>query len=153
MGLTKKAAKRGAQYKAVDAAETARPYVQRLIEDDQLRDEIKQAFDAARSAYDRASDKGSPMDALEDDKLHRELKTAAESLRSATEALKEPEKTKSGGPGFFHLVLVAIVAAILALVLSDGLRKAVLDALFGAEEEFEYSSTTSPPPAPGSSSG
>ena len=35
----------------------------------------------------------------------------------------------------------------LALALSEGLRKKVLDALFGAEEEFEYTSTTTPAPA------
>ena len=33
----------------------------------------------------------------------------------------------------------------MALALSEGLRKKVLDALFGAEEEFEYTSTTSSP--------
>src|SRR3712207_6960774 len=36
------------------------------------------------------------------------------------------------------------VAGGLALALSEGLRKKVLDALFGAEEEFEYTSTTTP---------
>ena len=30
----------------------------------------------------------------------------------------------------------------MALAVSENLRKKVLDALFGAEEEFEYSSTT-----------
>jgi hypothetical protein len=34
----------------------------------------------------------------------------------------------------------------LALAFSEGLRKKALDALFGAEEEFEYTSTTSPAP-------
>jgi len=34
------------------------------------------------------------------------------------------------------------IAAVLALVLSEGLRSKVLDLLFGAEEEFDYSSTT-----------
>jgi hypothetical protein len=29
-----------------------------------------------------------------------------------------------------------------------GLRNKVLDTLFGAEEEFDYTSTTAPPPAP-----
>jgi hypothetical protein len=43
--------------------------------------------------------------------------------------------------------MLAIVAAVLAIVLSEGLRKTVLDALFGAEEEFEYTSTTTPAPA------
>jgi hypothetical protein len=35
----------------------------------------------------------------------------------------------------------------LALALSEGLRKKVLDALFGAEEEFEYTSSTSAQPS------
>ena len=32
--------------------------------------------------------------------------------------------------------------------MSEGLRKKVLDALFGAEEEFEYTSTTSSASSP-----
>jgi hypothetical protein len=36
-----------------------------------------------------------------------------------------------------------MVAGAVALVLSEDARKTVLDALFGAEEEFEYTSTTS----------
>ena len=36
-----------------------------------------------------------------------------------------------------------LVGAAVALVLSEDARKTVLDALFGAEEEFEYTSTTS----------
>jgi hypothetical protein len=43
--------------------------------------------------------------------------------------------------------MLVLVGAGLALALSEGLRKKVLDALFGAEEEFEYTSTTSPAPA------
>jgi hypothetical protein len=34
------------------------------------------------------------------------------------------------------------------VALSEDLRKKVLDALFGAEEEFEYSSTTTPSATP-----
>jgi hypothetical protein len=40
--------------------------------------------------------------------------------------------------------VLAVVGAVAALALSEGLRKKVLDALFGAEEEFEYTSTTTP---------
>ena len=36
----------------------------------------------------------------------------------------------------------------LALALSEDLRNKVLDALFGAEEEFDYTSTTTAPPPP-----
>ena len=48
--------------------------------------------------------------------------------------------------------MVAIVGAAVALAVSEDLRKKVLDALFGAEEEFEYTSTTSPAPEPETSS-
>jgi hypothetical protein len=41
-------------------------------------------------------------------------------------------------------VIVALVGAGAAIALNEGLRKKVLDALFGAEEEFEYTSTTTP---------
>ena len=47
-----------------------------------------------------------------------------------------------------------MVAGVLALALSEGLRSKVLDLLFGAEEEFDYSSTTMPArtPAPAGAS-
>ena len=142
--------KKAAQTKAREAAETARPYVQKLLEDDELRDNLRDAYESARDAYDRTVDgKRSAKDVLDDRKLQNDLKSAAESLRSAAESLREPEKRSKSGGGLGRLLLVAFVAAVLAVVLSEGLRKALLDQLFGAEEEFEYTSTTAPaaPPA------
>ena len=40
--------------------------------------------------------------------------------------------------------VVAIIGAALILILSEDARRALLDRLFGAEEEFEYTSTTTP---------
>lgn len=140
--------KQAARSKAESAAETARPYVQRLIEDEELRDNLREAYEAGRNAYSRASGAKRPSDMLDDKKLQKELKNASESLRSVSEALRHPEKKKGGGIGLGRVVLVLIVGAILALALSEDLRKAVLDALFGAEEEFEYTSTTAPAPGP-----
>lgn len=145
----KKAAKKAAaQAKAVEAVEAAKPYVQRLVEDDDLRSNLRDAYESARDAYDRALDGKKPSKVLEDKKLQSDLRSAAESLRSAAEAMREPEKKEKGG-GFGKLLLVAFVAAVLAIVLSEDIRKALLDKLFGAEEEFEYTSTTTPatPPA------
>ena len=48
----------------------------------------------------------------------------------------------------FRTLLVALIAAGLALALSEDLRNRVLDALFGAEEEFDYVPTTVAPEAP-----
>lgn len=121
------------------------PYVQRLIDDEDLRNDLRAAFDSARKAYDRADGK-SPQKAFEDKKVQRELKSAAESLKSAAEALREPPKRKRG---FTKLLAIAVLGAVLALALSEDLRNKVLDALFGAEEEYEYTGTTTPSePAP-----
>ena len=43
-----------------------------------------------------------------------------------------------------RLMMIVLIGGGLTLAFSEGARKAVLDKLFGAEEEFEYSSTTTP---------
>ena len=130
--------------RAGDIYETARenPYVQRLIDDEELRDSLKDAFEASKRAYGRATGngKGAVKAVTSDKKVQKELRKAAENLQEAGERLREPKKRK-GGLG--RLLLIAFVGAVIALAVSEGARKAVLDALFGAEEEFEYTSTTS----------
>jgi hypothetical protein len=137
--------------KAGKAAQQARanPYVQRLIEDEDLRQNIVDAFHSARDAYGRISNGKSPTtQVFEDKKLQKHIKSAAGSARDASVALYEaPKKQKSGG-GLKRLVLLGLVGTGVALALSEGLRKKALDALFGAEEEFEYTSTTSSPSTP-----
>ena len=130
--------------RATDIYETARenPYVQRLIEDDELRDSLRDAFEAAKGAYGRATGngKGAVKAVTSDKKVQKDLREAAESLREASDRLRKPAKKKHG---FGRVILIALVGAVIALAVSEGARKAVLDALFGAEEEFEYTSTTS----------
>jgi hypothetical protein len=129
---------------AADLYSTARenPYVQRLIEDEKLRDNLREAFEAARGAYGRATGngKGAVKAVTSDKKVQKDLRNAAESLREASEQLKAPRKRKSR---LGRLILFGLIAAGLALIFSEDARKTVLDALFGAEEEFEYTSTTS----------
>jgi hypothetical protein len=131
--------------RAVDvAAEKANPYVQRVLEDDDLRANITAAFEAARDAYERLSDGKAPHKALVNDKkLQKDLKAAAASLREAGTKLAKPDKKRKRHRGR-STIMLAIVGGGLALVLSEGLRNKVLDTLFGKEEEFEYSSTTAP---------
>ena len=125
--------------KAYGAARDNR-YVQRLIEDDELRASLIGAVTAARKAYDRFSADPSFERATSDRKVQRELQTAAESLRDATERLREPKKKS-------HLVrnviALGLISGGLVLVFSETARKALLDAIFGEEEEFVYTSTTS----------
>ena len=135
--------------KAGKAAQSARSnaYVQRLIEDEDLRQNIVQAFESARDAYGRLSNGKNPTKQLFDDKkLQKHIRETAGSVRDVSVALHEaPRKRKKSGGGLGRVLLLGIVGGAVALALSEGLRKKVLDALFGAEEEFEYTSTTSTP--------
>jgi hypothetical protein len=139
MAAKKKAVKAGAGAYAAASAVRSNQYVQRLIEDEELRDNLRNAFVSARKAYGRVNGKG-PAKALDDKKVQRELKDAATSLKDAADQLRGKKRKSRKG----RLLLIAIVGAGIALVASEGLRKKVLDALFGAEEEFEYTGTTTP---------
>lgn len=124
------------------------PYVRRIVEDEDLRQNIWQAYESIRDAYARVSNGKKPGKALQNKKVQKDLKEAASSLREAGVALREgPSKRRRRG-GLRRLFVVGLLGAGVALAVSEGLRKKVLDALFGAEEEFEYTSATTPPPEP-----
>ncbi|MDP2711586.1 MAG: hypothetical protein Q8O56_10240 [Solirubrobacteraceae bacterium] len=137
--------------KAAAAAQSAKenPYFQRIIQDDELRDNMVVAFEAARNAYGRLNHGKSPTKNLIDDKkLHADLKRSADALRDASSALREapksatPKKKRKGG--FGRILLLGIVGGVIAIAVSESLRNKLLDALFGAEEEFDYTSNTTP---------
>src|SRR6476619_5261175 len=84
--------------RAADIYSAARenPYVQRLIEDEDLRENLRDAFEAARGAYGRATGNGKgPVKAVASDrKVQRDLRKAAESLREASDQLRAPKRRK-----------------------------------------------------------
>ena len=135
---------------AAGAYKTARDnqYVQRLIEDEELRSNLRDAYDAARHAYgaarhayDRVAKNGKPAQRLMDDKkVQRDLRSAADSLREASDQIRGKRRRK-GRLG--RLLVLGVIGAGVTLAVSESARKTVMDALFGAEEEFEYTSTTS----------
>ncbi len=130
-------------------------YIQRLIEDEELRSSLYSAYGAARSAYGRMNNGKPASKALfEDRRLQKDLRSATESLRDAANTLREPtpkRRRRRGGPG--RALLLLLLAAVLALAVSEDLRSKVLDMLFGSEDEFEYTSTTAPAePAPAAAS-
>lgn len=125
------------------------PYVQRLLNDEELRASLQEALESGKSAYERASKKGRRGGAkklVQDQKLHDELRAAYDAAKSVQSALvdapKDPTAAKRKGKGRGRLVLLAIVGAGLAVVVSSGLRDKVLDLLFGPEETFDYVPTT-----------
>ena len=107
--------------KAGKAAAQARtnPYVQRFIEDPELRDNVRAAFESARKAYKRMQNGKGPAKALmEDRKLQKELRNAA----GLAEAGGRPAPAASGASGTPRrkLLMLAILGGIAALIALGG---------------------------------
>lgn len=138
------AAKAGAGAVAAGKAVKDNPYVRKVVEDEELRESMRTAFESARKAYARMSNGKGPVKAItEDKKTQKQLREAAASLREAADSLRDAKKGKKRKRRGRALVIL-LIGAGLAIALNEGLRSKVLDVLFGSEEEFEYSSTTSP---------
>ena len=126
------------------------PYVKRVIEDAEIRDNARAAYASARDAYDQITHAKHPINALFDEKqLQNSLKTAGAAFVGVRAGLiGKPKKKRHWG----RAILIVSVGGVLAIALSENLRNKVLDLMFGAEEEFDYVSTTAPPvtapPAP-----
>ena len=150
-----KAKKKAKQAQAAAIKARANPYVQRMWEDEDLRQNIVDAYESARKAYARLNHGKSPTKQIFDDKkLQKDIKNAASSFKDASVSLREAPKKKKKRGGLGKVLLVGLAGAGIALAVSEGLRKKVLDSLFGAEEEFEYSSTTTAStPSPGQTAG
>ncbi len=129
-------------FNAADVANIARsnPYIQRLIDDARLRENVQKAIESSRSAYGRLANGKAPHKALiEDKKLQKDLRDALEAVRDASVALSDaPKKRVKKARRFGRRVVVVGLGAGLALVGSEKLRTKVLDTLFGKEEEFQY---------------
>ncbi len=153
MPSVRKKAKAAVPFTAADLANITRtnPYIQRLIEDSDLRDNVRTAIDSGKSAYDRLAGHKAPHKALvEDKKLQGDLRSVAESVRDATLALADAPKrsTPKKGMRLGRKLLVVVVGAAAALGGSEKLRSKVLDTLFGAEEEFQYTPPAGAPATP-----
>jgi hypothetical protein len=142
-----------APLKIVELAQLSKatPYIQRIVEDAKLRENVRTAYDSSRSAYARLTNGKPPTKALlEDKKLQRDLQLAVEALRDATTALTQPAKKARRRFGFTRKFMILALGFGLALAGSEKLRTKVLDMVFGKEEEFEYTpppATASPPPS------
>ena len=141
MAAKNRAARAGAGAVAAGKAARNNEYVQRLLEDEDLRENLRAAFKSARVAFDRISGKGPAKALIDDKKTRRELKETASSLREAAEALRgakvKRKRRRRGG-----LVLLLVAGAGVALALNEDLRNKALDLVFGEEEEFEYTATS-----------
>src|SRR6476619_3644315 len=107
MAAKKKAAKAGVA--------AAAPYVQRVVSDEELRDNVRVAVESAREAFARLQkSKGVHTTVLDDKRFHKDVSKAAVALKDASDALREGPRRRRRG-GVFRKLLFVMVAGGVAL--------------------------------------
>src|SRR5947208_17180271 len=85
-------------FNAADVANIAKanPYIQRLIEDAHLRENVQKAIESSKGAYTRLSNGKAPHKAqVEDKKLHNDLRHAFGAAREGSVAMSVAPKKKA----------------------------------------------------------
>jgi hypothetical protein len=90
------------------AAETAKPYFERALRDEEFRDNLRTAFAAARAIYEELSQRSladAASHAATDDDIHANLRRAIGELRQAADRIQEREARESSH-GFRNVLLL-----------------------------------------------
>src|SRR6266516_5031814 len=125
---------------AKDRVADVKPYVQRALQDEELRNKLRSAFATARDVYDELigsrSMTGVASKVASDKDIQDQLRSAIEDLRSAANRVQGREAHKSRNS---TLLLAGIALGILFNPLTGPeTRRWLKDKIFGEDEEFGY---------------
>ena len=125
--------------KTKDRVADAKPYVQRALQDEQLREDLKSAFSAAREVYDELlGGRGATRVASRvatDKEIQDHLRSAIDDLRSAANRIQGAagHKNRNG------LLLAGIAIGILFNPMTGpDTRRWIKDKIFGEGGDFGY---------------
>ena len=129
---------------AKDRIQDAKPYVQRALQDEELRENLRNAFATARDVYaellaNRGVTGSAPKGARDED-IQDQLRSAIQDLRSAANRIQGQEGHKSRNS---TLLLAGIILGILFNPMTGPeTRRWLKDRIFGEDEEFGYGGST-----------
>ena len=126
--------------KVSDAAASVKPYVDRALQDPELRENVRNAYESARSIYDELIGNrgvtGVAKRVASDKDIQDELRSAIAELRTAADRVRGRDQHTGRNSG---LLLLGIVLAILFNpVTGPQTRKWLSDRLLGGEGDFTY---------------
>lgn len=145
--------------RVADTAENVRPYLERALKDEGVRDDVMSALAAAREVYNelmggRGVTQVATRVATSKD-VQENLKTAIDDLRHAADRIQGKDDHKSRN--MMLLVVGVALGALFNPMTGPATRKWLTDKLFGSDEsdEFDYgpSSTSYEPSYEPSSTG
>jgi hypothetical protein len=130
--------------KVYDAAENVKPYVDRAMHDEKLRDDVMSAFGTARELYNELIGGRSAVTlatrVATDEEMRDKLKDAIDDLRSAADRLQG--KKNHGGRNTTLLVAGLALGILFNPVTGSETRKWLKDMIGGGSDDFggDYSS-------------
>ncbi|MGC9974785.1 MAG: hypothetical protein ABSC36_05285 [Gaiellaceae bacterium] len=129
--------------KLSDAATNVRPYVERALKDEELRDNVRQAFQAAKEVYGELASKGqvskAATHAVTDREVQENLRTAVDELRHAAARMQGREEEAPHRARNTTLLLTGIALGILFNPATGPQARAWLrENVLGSSDEIEY---------------
>jgi hypothetical protein len=130
--------------KFYDTADTVRPYVDRALHDEDLRDNLKEAFEAARQVYaELVGPRNLTATATRvatDKQIQDQLRKTVDELREASRRVQGKE---DHGARNTMLLLAGITAGILLNPMTGPqTRKWLMEKITGESSDYDYSSSS-----------
>jgi hypothetical protein len=124
----------------IGRADDVRPYVDRALHDEELRDNLKEAFAAAREVYNELLGNrgavGVAQRVASDKDIQDNLRRAVDELRTAADRVQGKEDHTARNR---LLLLTGIVLGILFNPLTGPqTRTWIMDKITGSDEDYEY---------------
>jgi len=117
-----------------------KPYVERAIKDEEFRDNLKNAFFAARGVYDELMGprgvSGKAVRVASDKDIRDNLRSAIDDLRNAADRIQKGPSHK--GRNLLLVSGIAIGIFLFNLMTGADARRWLKESVFGEEDEFGY---------------
>ena len=126
--------------KVLNQAGNVKPYIERAVKDEDLRENVMTAFAAAKEVYDELIGNRSVTTVARrvagDKELQDNLKRALDELREAADRIQG--KKDHGGRNTALLLLGITLGVLFNPMTGAQTRKWIADKIFGGSDEFTY---------------